>query len=67
MADYKKGMAFCMLFQVLTRSDWLCLWDHVLSNEPAFLLMAVVSYNIVCRRTVMSCRDHDDFQVIFSS
>jgi len=66
MADYKKEMAFVMLFQVLTRSDWLCLWDHVLSNEPSFLLMAVVSYNIVCRRTVMSCRDHDDFEVIFS-
>jgi hypothetical protein len=51
--------------EVLTRSDWLCLWDHVLSNEPSFLLMAVVSYNIVCRRTVMSCRDHHDFQYFF--
>jgi ankyrin repeat protein len=26
--------------------------------------MAVVAYNIVCRTTIMSCRGHDDFEVI---
>jgi hypothetical protein len=56
-------MASDVLFQVLSSSEWLCLWDHVLSNEPSFLLMAVVAYNIVCRRMIMSCQDHDDFEV----
>ncbi|XP_023714197.1 TBC1 domain family member 31 isoform X2 [Cryptotermes secundus] len=51
--------------EVLCRSDWLCLWDHVLSNEPSFLLMAVVAYNIIYRRTIMSCRVHDDFEYFF--
>ncbi|XP_021932059.1 TBC1 domain family member 31 isoform X2 [Zootermopsis nevadensis] len=51
--------------EVLPRSDWLCLWDHVLSNEPSFLLMAVVAYNIVCRTTIMSCRNRDDFEYFF--
>lgn len=54
-----------ILFQVLAKSDWLCLWDHILSNEPSFLLMAVVAYNIVCRTTIMSCHNRDDFEVSF--
>ncbi|KAJ4448502.1 hypothetical protein ANN_10518 [Periplaneta americana] len=48
--------------EVLCRSDWLRLWDHILSNEPAFFLMAVVAYNIICRRAIMSCKHHDDFE-----
>ncbi|PSN49391.1 TBC1 domain family member 31 [Blattella germanica] len=51
--------------EVLSRSEWLCLWDHILSNEPAFFLMAVVSYNILCRRSIMSCQNRSDFEYFF--
>ncbi|KAJ9580105.1 hypothetical protein L9F63_004247, partial [Diploptera punctata] len=51
--------------EVLSRSEWLCLWDHILSNEPAFLLMAVVAYNIICRKAIMSCRTYPDFEYFF--
>jgi hypothetical protein len=28
----------------LARDDWLVLWDHLLSHEPVFMLLAVVAY-----------------------
>uniref|UniRef100_A0A8D9A8H8 TBC1 domain family member 31 n=1 Tax=Cacopsylla melanoneura TaxID=428564 RepID=A0A8D9A8H8_9HEMI len=40
--------------EVLAESQWLVLWDHVLSNEPWFLLMTVVAFNIQCRNVILS-------------
>lgn len=51
--------------EVLSVSEWMQLWDHVLSNEPAFLLMAVVSYNISCRSALQQCQNIEDFEHFF--
>ncbi|XP_049830677.1 TBC1 domain family member 31 isoform X2 [Schistocerca gregaria] len=48
--------------EVLSTSEWLQLWDHILSNEPSFLLIAVVAYNIVFRTAIKSCKTQDDFE-----
>lgn len=48
---------------MLSKNEWLRLWDHVISNEPAFLLMAVVAYNVVCRNAIKSCESAKDIEV----
>lgn len=40
--------------EVLTAKEWLQFWDHVLTNEPSFLMCAVVSYNILHRDILFS-------------
>ena len=51
--------------EVLTCSEWLILWDHILSNEPAFILMAVVSYNIVQRNALKRLKSHKQLENFF--
>lgn len=51
--------------EVLTCSEWLILWDHVLSNEPAFIVMAVVSYNIVQRNALKRIKSHEQLENFF--
>lgn len=51
--------------EVLTCSEWLILWDHILSNEPAFILMAVVSYNIVQRNALKRLKSHEQLDNFF--
>lgn len=51
--------------EVLTCSEWLILWDHILSNEPAFILMAVVSYNIVQKNAVKRLTTHEQLDNFF--
>lgn len=51
--------------EVLTCSEWLILWDHILSNEPAFILMAVVSYNIVQKNAIKKLKTHEQLENFF--
>ncbi|XP_045717058.1 TBC1 domain family member 31 isoform X2 [Phyllostomus hastatus] len=51
--------------EVLTREEWLKLFDNVFSNHPSFLLMAVVAYNICSRGPLLHCDLRDDFKYFF--
>ncbi|CAG9788553.1 unnamed protein product [Diatraea saccharalis] len=51
--------------EVLSCSEWLILWDHILSNEAAFILMAVVSYNIVQRNAIKRLTTHEQIENFF--
>lgn len=51
------------LLQVLTSHQWLQLFDNILSNEPSFIIFAVVSYNILFRSVLLSLKDINDFEV----
>ncbi|KAE8599593.1 hypothetical protein XENTR_v10017246 [Xenopus tropicalis] len=51
--------------EVLTREEWLRLFDNVFSNHPSFLLMAVVSYIISSRSPLLHCNQKDDFEYFF--
>ncbi|XP_061718533.1 TBC1 domain family member 31 [Cydia pomonella] len=51
--------------EVLTCTEWLILWDHILSNEPAFILMAVVSYNIVQKNAIKKLKTHQQLENFF--
>lgn len=48
--------------EVLMVSEWYIFWDHVLTNEPSFLLMAVVAYNILHRSNILSITRTRDFK-----
>ncbi|KAK1332015.1 hypothetical protein QTO34_007692 [Cnephaeus nilssonii] len=50
--------------EVLTREEWLKLFDNVFSNHPSFLLMTVVAYNICSRAPLLNCDRKDDFETV---
>ncbi|XP_056142116.1 TBC1 domain family member 31 [Lampris incognitus] len=51
--------------EVLTRDEWLQLFDNVFSNHPAFLLMACVAYVTCCRAPLLLCSHKQDFEYFF--
>ncbi|XP_073446398.1 TBC1 domain family member 31 [Dendrobates tinctorius] len=51
--------------EVLTREEWLKLFDNVFSNHPSFLLMAVVSYILCSRSPLLHCSQKEDFEYFF--
>ncbi|XP_039087936.1 TBC1 domain family member 31 isoform X3 [Hyaena hyaena] len=51
--------------EVLTREEWLKLFDNVFSNHPSFLLMTVVAYNTCSRAPLLNCSLKDDFEYFF--
>uniref|UniRef100_A0A673A1J7 TBC1 domain family member 31 n=1 Tax=Sphaeramia orbicularis TaxID=375764 RepID=A0A673A1J7_9TELE len=51
--------------EVLTRNEWLCLFDNVFSNPPGFLLMAAVAYVSCCREPLLLCAHKQDFEYFF--
>lgn len=53
--------------EVLTSQEWCVLWDHVLTNEPSFILMTVVAYNIINRNVLLSFKTFDEFERFYHS
>ncbi|CAO2602254.1 TBC1 domain family member 31 [Lemmus lemmus] len=51
--------------EVLTREEWLRLFDNVFSNHPCFLLMTVVAYNTCSRAPLLNSTLKDDFEYFF--
>ncbi|XP_038145493.1 TBC1 domain family member 31 isoform X1 [Cyprinodon tularosa] len=51
--------------EVLTRDEWLRLFDNIFSNHPSFLLMACVAYVISCREPLLLCSQKKDFEYFF--
>lgn len=49
--------------EVLTRDEWLRLFDSVFSNHPSFLLVACVAYITCCREPLLLCSQKQDFEV----
>lgn len=53
--------------EVLTRDEWLRLFDSVFSNHPSFLLMACVAYITCSRQPLLKSSQKQDFEVTFPS
>ncbi|KAF2887046.1 hypothetical protein ILUMI_19127, partial [Ignelater luminosus] len=53
------------LSEVLTPADWCKLWDHVVSNEPSFLLMCVVAYSILHRQALSKMNESKEFELFY--
>uniref|UniRef100_A0AAR2K4F4 TBC1 domain family member 31 n=1 Tax=Pygocentrus nattereri TaxID=42514 RepID=A0AAR2K4F4_PYGNA len=50
--------------EVLTREEWLKLFDNIFTNHPSFLLMAVVAYVTCCRAPLLLCTHRQDFEAL---
>ncbi|GAB1299377.1 TBC1 domain family member 31 [Apodemus speciosus] len=48
--------------EVLTREEWLRLFDNIFSNHPSFLLMTVVAYSTCSRAPLLNCTLKEDFE-----
>ncbi|KAM9310324.1 TBC1 domain family member 31 isoform 2-T2 [Pholidichthys leucotaenia] len=51
--------------EVLTRDEWLRLFDNIFSNHPSFLLIACVAYITCCRKPILLCSQKRDFECFF--
>uniref|UniRef100_A0A8C4RBW2 TBC1 domain family member 31 n=1 Tax=Eptatretus burgeri TaxID=7764 RepID=A0A8C4RBW2_EPTBU len=65
--EYAWPLLETLFSEVLNQEEWLCLFDNVFSNKPAFLLMAVVAYLLCCRQRLMSIVDQKNFEHFFHS
>jgi hypothetical protein len=52
--------------EVLTKEEWLRVWDHIFSNHPSFLLLLVAAYLICSRKVLMQCTAKEDFEVSYA-
>ncbi|KFP35379.1 TBC1 domain family member 31, partial [Chlamydotis macqueenii] len=51
--------------EVLTREEWLKVFDNIFSNHPSYFLMTVVAYIICSRAPLLLCKQTGDFEYFF--
>ncbi|KAM4685127.1 TBC1 domain family member 31 isoform 3-T3 [Amazona ochrocephala] len=51
--------------EVLTREEWLKVFDNIFSNHPSYFLMVVVAYIICSRAPLLHCNQTADFEYFF--
>ncbi|XP_072183724.1 TBC1 domain family member 31 isoform X1 [Excalfactoria chinensis] len=51
--------------EVLTREEWLKVFDNIFSNHPSYFLMVVVAYIICSRAPLLLCNQSRDFEYFF--
>ncbi|NWH57772.1 TBC31 protein, partial [Geococcyx californianus] len=51
--------------EVLTREEWLKVFDNIFSNHPSYFLMMVVAYIICSRVSLLHCNQKADFEYFF--
>ncbi|KAM6411400.1 TBC1 domain family member 31 isoform 2-T2 [Pluvialis apricaria] len=51
--------------EVLTREEWLKVFDNIFSNHPSYFLMVVVAYIICSRAPLLHCDQTADFEYFF--
>jgi hypothetical protein len=49
--------------ELFVLDDWLRVWDHLVSNPPAFMYYVVVAYAKYFRTALLETDKHDDFRV----
>ncbi|XP_053874879.1 TBC1 domain family member 31 isoform X4 [Malaclemys terrapin pileata] len=51
--------------EVLTREEWLKVFDNIFSNHPSYFLMMVAAYIICSRAPLLHCNQTEDFEYFF--
>lgn len=51
--------------EVLDQSQWLQLWDHIVTHEPFYLIFIIVAFNSILRPNIMRYDDVEDITRIF--
>ena len=45
--------------EVFDADQWLALWDHILSNDPNFLVFCIVGYSSINKASILKCEDFE--------
>lgn len=51
--------------EVLDEQQWLQIWDHIVSNDPHFVLFIIVAYNSMMRLTIMRYEKVESIAKVF--
>lgn len=51
--------------EVLDSSQWLQLWDHLVTNRPEFMVFAVVAYSMTQRAVLMRLERQEEIESFF--
>jgi hypothetical protein len=51
--------------ELFSKQDWLKVWDHLISNPPAFMYHFIVAYLVHFRKPLMGITDANDFYYFF--
>ena len=61
---YAWGLMSTVMTEVLSKADWLKLWDHALSNSPPFFMFLLLSYLLYFRAQIMSAETREHMEGI---
>lgn len=64
---YAWGMLRSVFTEVLNKSEWLRLWDHLFTNahDPNLMLCAVAAYTVYNRNALVSATDKQEVEPFF--
>ena len=62
---YAWPMLKTMFSEVFTESEWMTVWDNVISNRPSFLLHLCVAYLTHNRISLLQCSHQSEFDYFF--
>ncbi|XP_017769596.1 PREDICTED: TBC1 domain family member 31 [Nicrophorus vespilloides] len=51
--------------EIVCANDWLIIWDHIISNEPSFVLFAVAAYSLINRNYLLAHKGLDYFNEFY--
>lgn len=53
------------LSEVLDQGQWVMVWDHIVTNEPYFLVFVIVAFNLIQRKALFKCRNEREVCIFF--
>lgn len=62
---YAWPMLHTLYSEILTKDEWLIVWDNVFSNHPSFMLYLVVAYLIHTRHALLTVNSKEKFEFFF--
>lgn len=51
--------------EVFDERQWFEIWDHIVSNEPYFMVFIIVAYNLALRSIILRANDVDEIENVF--
>ncbi|KAK8395552.1 hypothetical protein O3P69_005572 [Scylla paramamosain] len=51
--------------RVVSSSDWLVLWDHLLSSPPSLLPCVAAAFTLASRHSLLSCTDAQEVELYY--
>ncbi|KAI8607774.1 hypothetical protein BC830DRAFT_1157806 [Chytriomyces sp. MP71] len=63
---YGWGLLQTLLTEILSQRDWLKVWDHLVTNPPAFLYYFIAAYILESRASLLAANKLDDVSYFFS-